>query len=498
MYRVIFFLVFVLTIGTRQSLAQHQDIDGDTIYVNAEAEIMVRFPSLPTFYNTVPSNAPYNLKTAGTGFTIIAKTERPAPAPLFVMEGGRNHKFLIVFKKNIDYNNDAEMDYDYSTVKKLEQHIRDVARTKVTEQKTAEPAGDTKKNKKSKKPKEDESAAVSYYVLLEEGDHNIQQKDYGAAKLNFEKAAKLRPNDQIPKQRLEEIKLRMADQEKAANDEKNKQYIDAISKAKSSLHAKKYAKAQEDFKKALEIKPGDNYAKHELEKIDVLLNTQATKLDHDKLDDLYKGYITTGEKALKKNDLVEARVAFEQALIIKQNDALAAGKLKTISEKEKEEKAKADGESSYTGTIENADKLFKAGDYDEAKAEYTKALGLGKKSWPQDQIKKIDKLQAAQLAKENTEKQKRLKDSESDQKNKEKLKLEADYNAAIKAADQYFSAKDLPNATIAYTKALSIDKRAWPADQLKAIQKLKDQEEAEKKKTAAREETEKQAKERKK
>ncbi|MEO6254560.1 MAG: hypothetical protein ABIO79_14705, partial [Ferruginibacter sp.] len=42
------------------------------------------------------------------------------------------------------------------------------------------------------------------------------------------------------------------------------------------------------------------------------------------------------------------------------------------------------------------------------------------------------------------------------------------------------------------------DKRAWPADQLKAIQKLKDQEEAEKKKTAAREETEKQAKERKK
>ncbi|MEO6539636.1 MAG: hypothetical protein ABIN74_01550, partial [Ferruginibacter sp.] len=209
-------------------------------------------------------------------------------------------------------------------------------------------------------------------------------------------------------------------------------------------------------------------------------------------------YITTGEKALKKNDLVEARVAFEQALIIKQNDAVAAGKLKTISEKEKEEKAKAHAESSYSGTIEDADKLFEAGDYEGAKAEYTKALVMGKKSWPQEQIKKIDKLQAAQFVKENAEKQKRLKDSESEQKIREKAKLESDYNEAIKSADKYFAAKDLSNATIAYTKALSIDKRAWPAEQLKAIQKLKDQEEAEKKKTAAREETDKQAKERKK
>ncbi|MEO7306577.1 MAG: hypothetical protein ABIR78_13840 [Ferruginibacter sp.] len=499
--RFIFLLFLLSGISTYDTHAQDLNISGDTIYVNAEAEIMVRFPTLPTFWNTVPSNAPYNFKTAGNGFTIIARTEKPkpSPAPLFVNEGGRTHKFIIVFKKNIDYNNDAEMDYDYSTTKKLEQHIRDVAIIRVTTKKSPEPVNeDPTKTKKSKKDKEEENTAVTYYVLLEEGDNYIKLKDYSAAKSSFEKAQKMRPADQIPKQRLEEIKLRMADTEKSVNEEKNKLYVDVIAKAKSSLNTKKYTKAQEEFKKALEIKPGDIYAKHELEKIDVLLSAQATKLDQDKLDDLYKGYMITGEKALKKNDLVEARVAFEQAIIIKQNDPVAGSKLKMISDKEKEEKAKVDAESSYTGTIENADKLFKAGDYDEAKTQYTKALGLGKKSWPQDQIKKIDKLQAAQLAKENADKQKRLKDSESELKIREKAKQESDYNEAIKAADKYFSAKDLANATIAYTKALSIDKRPWPADQLKAIQKLKDEEEAEKKKTAAREETAKQAKERKK
>ncbi len=116
MYRSLLLLLFFSTMGT--SHAQELNIEGDTIFVNTEAEIMVRFPTLPTFFNTVPSNAPYNLKTAGTGFTITAKAEKTKPAPLFVIEGGRNHKFLLVFKKNINYNNDSEMDYDFSTVKK--------------------------------------------------------------------------------------------------------------------------------------------------------------------------------------------------------------------------------------------------------------------------------------------------------------------------------------------------------------------------------------------
>lgn len=98
-YQKFFLLLNLLFFVTLFCKVQAQEINGDTIYVNAEAEVMVRFPSMPTYFNTTPSNAPYNFKTAGTGFTIIAKAERTKPAPLVVNEGGRTHKFLIVFKK---------------------------------------------------------------------------------------------------------------------------------------------------------------------------------------------------------------------------------------------------------------------------------------------------------------------------------------------------------------------------------------------------------------
>ena len=501
MYRLVLFLFFFCVMGIYQSRAQGLNIDGDTIFVNTEAEIMVRFPTLPSFFNTVPSNAPYNFKTAGTGFSITAKTEKTKPAPLFVNEGGRNHKFFVVFKKNINYNNDTEIDYDFSTVKKLEQHIKMTAIKKAgTKIETESTPRDEKKGKPSKKGKTVESTSANYYTLLETGDDLLKDKKYQEAKISFEKAASLRPDDQIPKQRLDEIRIRMAVQEKDAKQGKNKQYAEIISGAKANLNAKKYDKAREGYKKALELIPGDNYASHQLEKITVLINSENGNKEQQRLDGLYAGYMAEGEKSLKKSNLDEARLAFEQAIIIKQNDIVAVGKLKLIAEKEKQEKEKTELESRYNNIVDNADKLYKAGYWEEAKTEYTRALGLSKKNWPTDQLKNINKLQASQLAKENTDKQKRVKEAKTDKKDIEKAKLETAYNEAIKTADKYFTAKDYTNASIAYNEALKLDKQKWPADQLNAIKKIKEaaEEDAKNKKIVALQETEKQAKNRKK
>ena len=419
--KYLFLLLLFLAAGIYK--VQAQEINGDTIYVNAEAEVMVRFPTLPSYFNTTPSNAPYNFKTAGTGFTIIAKAEKTKPAPLVVNEGGRTHKFLIVFKKNIDYNNDAEMDYDYSSTKKLEQHLHESAGNK----QVVQAANDDKKSKKSKKGDDEGNSSASYYALLEEGDKNMKQKDYAAAKLNFEKAQKIRPGDQIPKLRLDEVKA----------------------------------------------------------KID----------DSKKLDGLYIDYISSGEKALKKNDLAAARIAYEQALIIRKDDATATDKLKIITSREKEETTKTQQESNYNAAITDADKLFKVGDYAEARPAYEKALGYSKNKYPQDQIKKIDKIQGDLAVEKKADDQKKIKENSIAT---EKAKKETDYNDAIKTADKYFAAKDYNNATIAYNKALSIDKKPWPGNQLKEINRIVKQQEEDSRKAIAKAETEKQVKERKK
>jgi tetratricopeptide (TPR) repeat protein len=196
--------------------------------------------------------------------------------------------------------------------------------------------------------------------------------------------------------------------------------------------------------------------------------------------------------------LTDARIAFEQALVIKQSDPIATARLKTIDDKEKKQREADELENNYNSVILAADNSFKAGDYDQAKAEYTKALGLIKKSWPQEQLKNIDKQIAAQVTKDDTEKKKRLKQLEEEQLKKDKAETEANYKAVIKSADKYFKAKDYTRATVEYNKALSIDNQQWPQQQLKAIQKIKEQEEAEKEKTALKTESDKQAKERKK
>ena len=101
--------------------AKAQQITGDTIYVDAKAEIAIRFPAMPTSFYTIPADAPYHIKSLDNGFTIIAKKKNTATAPLFVTESKRTHHFFIVYKKNIDYTNLGETNYDYSTVKKLKE-----------------------------------------------------------------------------------------------------------------------------------------------------------------------------------------------------------------------------------------------------------------------------------------------------------------------------------------------------------------------------------------
>lgn len=113
---------FLLLMGATVS---GQTINGDTIYVDATAEIALKFPSKLTDFYTIPNDAPYNLKSLGNGFTISAKKKNTKTAPLFVTEDKRTHQFFLVYKKDINYNDLKETNYDYSTLKKLKDHIRE-------------------------------------------------------------------------------------------------------------------------------------------------------------------------------------------------------------------------------------------------------------------------------------------------------------------------------------------------------------------------------------
>ncbi len=169
---LIFFTLLLIFVDVKVNA---QSINGDTIYVDAKAEIAVRFPSMPSSFYTIPADAPYNIKTLPAGFTIIAKKKNAPPTPLFVTEGKRTHNFILVYKKNIDYTNLKETDYDYSTVKKMKERV-----------------------------KQQEDREKKYNETIKSADKLFQTEDYIIAKELYSQALGLL-NKPWPKEQIEKI-----------------------------------------------------------------------------------------------------------------------------------------------------------------------------------------------------------------------------------------------------------------------------------------------------
>jgi tetratricopeptide (TPR) repeat protein len=122
--------------------------------------------------------------------------------------------------------------------------------------------------------------------------------------------------------------------DKLAEAEKNKKYTNLTAEAKALFDLKKYVESKESYKKALELRPGDLYASNQIEKIDKILNNRKGLQEQKKSKERYDSYMSEGEKALSKNMLAEARIAFVNALVFKENDPVATARIKTINDKE--------------------------------------------------------------------------------------------------------------------------------------------------------------------
>ena len=414
-----FLIIFLIGIYNQNVNAQSLNITGDTIFVNAEAEIQVNFPAIPNRFSTLPNNAPYDIKSVGTGVTIIARTENAKPATLLVSESGRNHRFLLVFKKDIDYNNDAALFYDYSTVKKIDQRIKEIA---------------------SRKAKEPAKPAETSEIITTTSNSNQNS----AAERT----------------------------EKPVTEINNTRYITLTDEAKNYLDQKQYSRAQQAYKQALVLRPGDLYATHQLEIINKILLEADVQTAQQKSNDLYNQYIAQGEKAFNKNQLTEARAAYAQALALKQNDVTATSRLKLIDEEEKRQKGTEELENNYNLAVQSGETFFKAGDFTNARIEYYKALAIFKRPLPKDQITRIDKILEEQTVKENIEKQKAAQQLLADRQAKEKQVLENNYDAAIQSGDKFFKAADYENAKVEYNKALDFIKKDWPKEQINSINKI--------------------------
>lgn len=198
---------------------------------------------------------------------LIAKDEEAKAA-----EKALNDQYNAAIKKaDTDFGNkkyeDAKQGYNQAlTLKPSEAYPA----TKLKEIAAAEKA------EADRIAKEQETNA-KYQEAISQADNAFSNADWNSAKSLYTQAGKLKPDEKYPKDKLAEIdnKLKSEADQKAAAAALDKKYNDAIALGEKQLTAKKYNEAKAAFSEASTLKPEESLPKQKLEQINQLIAEQA-------------------------------------------------------------------------------------------------------------------------------------------------------------------------------------------------------------------------------
>lgn len=267
-----------------------------------------------------------------------------------------------------------------------------------------------------------------YKGVLATADKNFADNKLSEALAAYNEALVLKPAELYPKNKINEVKAKLAEQSKKEVAEK--QYQDLIAKGDQQLASKSWNEALTSYTEAAKIKPTEQYPKDKIAVAKAELDKIAKEKD---IETKYKAAVAKADLALTGKQYPQALAAYQEAKALKPAEEYPATKItetqKLIDELNKQKAVDAD----YKSTIAKADSAFKGTRYTDAIALYQKAQGIKPaETYPANQItaanQKIDGL------------------------NKQKA-LDEQYAAELKIADDQFKAKDFEAAIESYKKA---------------------------------------------
>ena len=299
-----------------------------------------------------------------------------------------------------------------------------------------------------------------YQELISSANQSFENKDYQTAKENYNSASKLKPNEAFPKQRLEEITSAIAILANAKA--KEEKYNAKIKLADQAIANKEYELAKTNYLAALNIKSKESYPREKIKEIDATLASLASAAEKNKL---YDERIKKGDRELSTRKYEAAKLAYESALAIKEDEQYPKDKIteiaaaqKLVADKEANKNAEKEKQiAEYKKFISEANSKFSSKEYLESKILYQKAQLINPKSiFPKDKIKEIDSILLI-----------------ASRRGQALDKKKKDYQALINSADKALSSKDYSSAKVDYKKASSImPNQAYPKNKLKEISKL--------------------------
>lgn len=261
-------------------------------------------------------------------------------------------------------------------------------------------------------------ADKKYNDAIAAADVKFKASDWSGAKLAYQSASSMRPNESYPK---DQIKICDDNLAKSGLD---KQYNTIIAAADVKFKAKDYAGAKAKYQEALGVKSAEQYPKDQIKLCDDAINASLS------LEQKYKNAVARGDSAFGTNDLETAQSAFTEAKNLKPGEAYPKQMLDKIAAL----LAADSKDRAYRNLLAKGDSLLSAKNYEEAKKIYTTAtVQKPADQYPKDKLAEIKRIQ--------------------DDQKFEQAKT-AKYNKLIEQADAKFKAKDYKGAKAIYQQAL--------------------------------------------
>jgi hypothetical protein len=272
-------------------------------------------------------------------------------------------------------------------------------------------------------------------AAITNGEKYFNAKNYKAAKTEYMNAMRLDPEAQFPKDKIIEIAKLYTDPEDEAL------YNSAVTTADNAFNRTSYDEAIIFYKQSLTIKPFEKYPKNRI--------AEATRLrtEQDAKRDQYNKVVTGADKLFEAKKYPEARAEYVKAVTLLPKETYPSGKIAAIDQIAANAKA---GDDAYAAIIQDADKLYIARDFENARLRYEQALKMRpNERYPKSMLEKADMGETTVRT------------------------IRERYDAAITNADNFFKASDMDAALLGYQSAASIlPDEAYPKTKIAEINKI--------------------------
>lgn len=330
-----------------------------------------------------------------------------------------------------------------------------------------------------------------YRQYVENAENYFEDGNYERAMLQFQEALLIKPDKNLPKTKIEEIRG-LLDEEK----QKTQKYEERIEIADSLYMAKQFSDAKEVYRQALTIKPSETYPVNMIRKIDPNLDQP------EPLNTEYLALIEQADLALRIKDYDEARKIYRKALEINPDEDYPQQKLDEIED----QLAKAEErKETYQELVRQGEDAFEKENYPDAKQAYEQAAQqFSDSTYPREQIAKIERIIAGKEANqqrfdsltavaENQFRENKLNEAlasyreakaqfpekgDVDEKIREinnmlanQQEKEQQYQSIIASADSLFDQNNYQDATASYREAQNLKPEAdYPKERIQEIE----------------------------